>query len=77
MQTKKRDTLSVMAEQARRGNITEASLRQNIAQFRKLVKTFRGKNRIGSATLGGGPIRPSAGRGTAPEGGGVGGENGP
>ena len=38
--------LSVIAQQARLGDITEASLKSSIAQFRKDVNTFREKNKI-------------------------------
>ncbi|MBR6781923.1 MAG: hypothetical protein IKM33_01835 [Clostridia bacterium] len=43
---KMRDTLSVIAHHARMGNITEASLKDNIAQFRKKVNSFKEKNKI-------------------------------
>ena len=43
---KMRDTLSVIAEQARLGDITETSLANSLAQFRKEIKTFKEKNKI-------------------------------
>lgn len=41
-----RDSLSVMAKQARLGNITEASLEDSLTRFRKEIKTFKEKNKI-------------------------------
>ena len=42
----KRADLSVIAEQARLGNITETTLNQNLTQFQKEIKTFKEKNKI-------------------------------
>ena len=43
---KMRDSLSVIANQARVGDITEASLNANLSHFRKEIKSFREKNKI-------------------------------
>ena len=43
---KKRDDLSVIANPAGVGNITESSLITNLARFRKEVNSFREKNHI-------------------------------
>ena len=43
---KRREDLSVIAKSAGLGNITEASLRESLAHFRKFVKTFREENKI-------------------------------
>lgn len=43
---KKRDALSVIAKTTRLGNITESSLKDSIAQFRKTVKSFKEKHKI-------------------------------
>lgn len=43
---KMRDALSVIAEQARLGDITETSLTDSLTQFRKEIKTFKEKNKI-------------------------------
>ena len=42
--TKKREDLSVIAKQAGLGDITEKSLTNSLAQFKKEVKAFREKN---------------------------------
>ena len=43
---KMRDSLSVIANQARVGDITDASLNANLSHFRKEIKSFREKNNI-------------------------------
>ena len=43
---KTRDALSVIAERTGLGNVTEASLANSLAQFRKEIKTFKEKNKI-------------------------------
>ena len=43
---KMRDSLSVIANQARVGDITDASLNANLSHFRKEIKSFREKNHI-------------------------------
>ena len=43
---KMRDSLSVIANQARVGDITDASLDANLSHFRKEIKSFREKNHI-------------------------------
>lgn len=43
---KMRDALSVIAEQARLGDITDTSLDDSLTQFRKEIKTFKEKNKI-------------------------------
>lgn len=47
---KKRDDLSVIANPAGVGNITESSLIANLARFRKEVNSFREKNHISYST---------------------------
>lgn len=43
---KERQNLTVIAQPAGLGNITDASLKKNLAQFQKEVKRFRGSNNI-------------------------------
>lgn len=43
---KMRDALSVIAEQARLGDITETSLNESLSQFRKEIKPFKEENNI-------------------------------
>lgn len=44
--TTKRESLSVIAKQARLGNITADSLAKSIAQFKKEINRFREENKI-------------------------------
>ena len=46
---KMRDALSVIAERTRLGNITETSLKKNLTQFRKEIKTYKEKTKISTA----------------------------
>ena len=41
-----RDDLSVIADTVGIGNITETSLKENVARFRKEIKGFKEKNKI-------------------------------
>ena len=43
---KRREDLSVIAKSAGLGNITEASLKKSVAQFRKFVNSFREEHKI-------------------------------